>query len=88
MAKFYNPYHWVPTEKPNDAQRHLGVSRADFGKGKPDQVTHERFVPATNSGRLVVKLTTVTPTVIGAQQSREGKMVAQVTPYMVGGSVI
>ena len=77
MARFYNPYHFVPVEKPGAAQTHLSiplpVPHESFGDSTGDfaRVTHERYVAGTHSGRLVVSLTTVTPTVIGAKQKRE-----------------
>ena len=88
MARFYNPYHFVPVEKPAAAQTHLSIARKDFPDSKGDfaRVTHERYVSGTHSGRLVVRLTTVTPTVIGAEQKRERKdECATVEPYRIDG---
>ena len=72
MARFYNPYHFVPVEKPTAAQRSQFVPRQAFETGElpptHQHVTHERYVPGTHSGRLIVRLTTVTPTVIGGEQ--------------------
>src|SRR5580658_7019734 len=84
MARFYNPYHFVPVEKPGAPQTHLSIPRApDLW---PERVTHERYAPNTHSGRVVVRLTTVTPTVIGAQQIRENKdECATVATYVVEG---
>jgi CRISPR-associated protein (TIGR03986 family) len=83
MARFYNPYHFVPVEKPGAPQNHLSIRRADRW---PERVTHERYAPNTHSGRLVVRLTTVTPTVIGAKPIREDKgEYATIETYRVEG---
>ncbi len=81
---FHNPYHFVPVksgERPDD----LPVD------GKVEHVTHDRFVTATGqgthtqpvySGRLVCRLTTADPVVIGdkrAEELRDGSY--QVLPF-------
>ena len=89
MARFYNPYHFVPVEKPGAAQQDLGMPcgmlRDGVASEKWEHVTHERYVPGRNSGRLVVRLTTVTPTVIGGKQSSpvNPNESASVSPYLV-----
>jgi CRISPR-associated protein (TIGR03986 family) len=88
MAKFYNPYHFVPVEKPGPAAEWHSRKRAQLegalanreGAGWPDQVTHERYVKETHSGRLIVRVTTVTPTVIGGEQRNQ-----RVHPFRAGG---
>ena len=85
MADFYNPYHFVPVEKPKRTPAHP-VTRENFVSGKPEHATHARYMPETLSGRLVVRLETVTPVVVGSDQSRPNpKDYATVTPYMAGG---
>ena len=91
MARFYNPYHFVPVSAPNGEQEHASAPRAVFDKNfrQPtqfQQVTHERYVPDTRSGRLVVRLTTVTPTVIGAKQENDPRTgQPRVHPFKVEG---
>ncbi|MEK7995065.1 MAG: TIGR03986 family CRISPR-associated RAMP protein [Planctomycetota bacterium] len=87
MSKFYNPYHFVPVEKPSKAQQESAIPKKQF-PANPNRpwVTHERYVPDTVSGRLVARLTTVTPTVVGADQDRKDKKdFATVEPYLVSG---
>ncbi len=86
MGKFYNPYHFVPVEKQNKAQKDSAIPTVEFPANKSRScVTHERYVPGTASGRLVVRLTTVTPAVLGAAQSpRDGNDPGTVQPYLVG----
>src|ERR1035441_4585190 len=88
MARFYNPYHFVPVEKPGAAQQDLGmpceVFRGNVASKKWEHVTNERYVPGKHSGRLVVRLTTVTPTVIGGKQGRANPNAStSVSPYLV-----
>jgi hypothetical protein len=101
MAKFYNPYHFVPVTapapKPAVGKPAVGklapvvpgetsVSRKAFQAGKPAHVTHERYVRGTHSGRLIVRLTTVTPTVIGAKQEPDkGSEHPRVHPFRIDG---
>jgi len=91
MARFYNPYHFVPVSAPNKEQAHASAPRAVFDRNlrQPtqfQQVTHERYAPDTRSGRLVVRLTTVTPTVIGAKQENDPRTgQPRVHPFRVEG---
>jgi CRISPR-associated protein (TIGR03986 family) len=90
MARFYNPYHFVPVERAPAAAKREDFRKelAGGGEGKkfPRQVTHERYVRDTHSGRLVVRLTTVTPTVIGGRQEPEkGPEHPRVQPYTIDG---
>src|SRR5207244_1232213 len=76
VPSFHNPYHFVPAlggGRPDD----LPVK--DFKSGKVGHITHDRFVTQTDlggtkqpvySGRLVCRLTTEDPTVIGAQRTQ------------------
>lgn len=85
MARFYNPYHFVPVGARN---REHCMKRDAFRDhvDRESPVTHERFVPQTHSGRLLVRLTTVTPTVVGNKQHRpHEKDFATVEPYLAGG---
>lgn len=85
MAQFYNPYHFVPVSAPN--KKH-SIQRDAFREkvDRESSVTHERFVPQTHSGRLLVRLTTVTPTAVGNKQHRpHEKEYATVEPYLVDG---
>jgi CRISPR-associated protein (TIGR03986 family) len=79
MAEFYNPYHFVPVHAPSDTQK--GVKR----KAVAEKTTHERYTAGTHSGRVVLRLTTVTPLVVGAQQERPNREYAKVDAYKVDG---
>lgn len=79
---FHNPYHFVPLpEKASGPQR---TALSDDRRDLPDQVTHECFVKNTFSGRIRCRLTTITPLVIGAEQT--GEAPKQVHPYEVTGT--
>lgn len=86
MNDFYNPFHFVPIEKRNREQQHFSLERKKFANGKlPDHLRHDRFAAGTFSGRLVVKLTTVTPVVVGGEQTPKKGEPALVKPYEVDG---
>ncbi len=89
MPNFYNPYQFVPVERPNDAQKRASCTREEFPdpEKRPKHVTHERYVPGKHSGRLVVRLRTVTPVVVGGEQIRKEKDFTEVKPYRAGGRV-
>lgn len=81
----YNPYHFVPVSKRTTAQKAHDLERDKLATDFAGATTHERYVPGTHSGRLVCKVTTVTPLVVGAKQSRQGGQVGRVEPYLVAG---
>lgn len=66
--KFHNPYHFVPVAR----TARTGPEIAGFPASLPAEVTHAEFVPGTRSGRLICRLQTVTPLVIGAAQKEKG----------------
>lgn len=65
---FHNPYHFVPVLTPTDDQQ------------SGPNVTHARYVGGTSSGRLLCRLVTEDPIVVGSD--RNGQVVA---PYMLDG---
>jgi CRISPR-associated protein (TIGR03986 family) len=81
MAKFHLPYHFVPwadqTERPQD------TTRDEFLAGQPTYVTHDRYLPDTFNGRLICRLTTKTPIVLGGEQT--GQNPAMVKNYKLNG---
>ena len=88
-AKFYNPYHFVPLEKRNAAQKGHSLKAEEVGKREGETkrpwVTHDRYVPGTSSGRIVYRVTTVTPTVVGAARTEGTKeRYGRVEPYLAG----
>ncbi len=86
---FHNPYHFVPVQpggRPDD------IAVADFLDGKVEHVTHDRFASRTTqaqpvySGRMICRLTTEDPIVIGdkrAKELRDGS--PQVLPFELEG---
>ena len=78
----YNPYHFVPVAKRSKAQLDQDLQRPHLGTMDAGSTTHDRFVKGTNSGRLVCKLTTKTPMVVGADQRRAPKQMGEIEPYM------
>ncbi len=81
-SEFHNPYHYVPVKK---GSRSNDLSRDDFEHRKTAHVTHDRYVDATFSGRLVCKLTTEGPCVFGSTQKPGGGGVTEVQNYTLDG---
>ena len=81
----YNPYHFIPVEKRNDAQSDQDLRVTDFDKRQLGTTTHGWYPPRTHSGVLECSLTTETPAVLGGEQDRPAGDVATVRPYMIEG---
>lgn len=77
------PYHFVPVEgggHPDD------ISVDDFHAGRLERLGHHRFVEGGRSGRIVCRLTTESPTFIGAERRpAEGDEPAGVDPFELAG---
>lgn len=82
MAR-HNPYHFVPV-KPGE--RAGDIARGDVGQAiSAPQVTHDRYLSGTVSGRLVCRLVAERPVVVGACQSPGEGGVTGVEPFLLGG---
>ncbi|MDX9835284.1 MAG: TIGR03986 family CRISPR-associated RAMP protein [Desulfobulbus sp.] len=72
-AKFHNPYHFVPVNH-EEARRGQWLAKKDFltPPKDTDYWSHARYATATGSyhGRILCKLTTITPIFIGAGRSK------------------
>ena len=80
---FHNPYHFVPVKKREDFTHY--VTTEDARKGKWGHHDHDRYRDAqTYSGRLICRLETVSPIVIGAEQL-EGTAPKEVKPFELDG---
>lgn len=78
---FHLPYHFIPWS--DDGARKHDLLRSNFPAQAPAHVTHDRYVPGTHTGRLVCRLTTQTPIVVGGIQS--GDAPKRVQNYTLGG---
>jgi CRISPR-associated protein (TIGR03986 family) len=83
-AKFNNPYHFIPCEARSAQQKHNDILTDDW-LPRDSRVNHERYHPETYSGRVVVRLKTVTPVAVGAQQKKKKGVEGVVSPYLVEG---
>ena len=79
----YNPYHFVPVGARDEAQRKNDLSRKLLTDPEAGSTTHERYVKGTHTGRLICKLTTKTPLVVGAEQTKRRGQIGEVKPYLV-----
>lgn len=86
---FLNPYHFVPADKPSPddlLRKDPGPKAADFRKeGARGRFSHAAYAPGTLSGRIVVKLTTETPLVVGGEQEKSDVDYTRVQPYKFQG---
>lgn len=85
MNTCYNPYHFIPVLQRGETQDVYDLARERLGTEAAVATTHARYVGQTHSGRLLCRLTTKTPLVVGAKQTRLENQVADVEPYMVRG---
>jgi len=86
MSEFYNPYHFVPLDARNKAQQFHEKKRADLTPGNlKGRFRHDLYSDGAHSGRLVVKVHTVTQVAVGGAQQREKGNYTVVRPYEVDG---
>lgn len=90
MTEFYNPYHFVPVV---DEASTSDLSVKDFTSGVSPTTRHDRYSVTTEngkitdgySGRIICKLTTKTPMVIGAKQVQQEDGYTKVEPFILDG---
>lgn len=70
MSEFHHPYHFIPFDSGPDAGQ-KDLLREQFPNKAPDHVTHDRYMAGTKSGRLLCRLTTMTPIVVGGDQNKD-----------------
>jgi len=68
--KFLNPYHFVPVAT-DPMEPTATWRRGEDAAVLPTEMRHDRYVPDKASGRLICRLTTITPTVIGGIQTEQ-----------------
>jgi hypothetical protein len=76
---FHNPYHFVPVK---NGGRLNDLPREEFEHGQSStrkHVTHDRYIEGAKSGRIICRLTTEEPLVIGAEQGKTAP--AKVEPF-------
>lgn len=81
MADFHNPYHFVPVV-PTTAD---GPRIDAFPDSLPDRVSFAMWDSEQLSGRLVCRLTTAMPLVIGAAQTKRSNFPTRVLPFRLAG---
>src|SRR5688500_8287368 len=78
---FYNPYHFVPV-KEETRENDLSIENFKLGDTLSiKNITHDRYFPNSKSGRIICRITTETPTVIGDNHSKDGEF-TKVHPYL------
>ena len=82
MAKFFNPYHFVPLRAPLASDN---LPLTEFPHGNIRNIRHDQYVPGTHSGRIVCRLKTLSPLVVGGQQDDGAP--TEVKPYRLRGQV-
>lgn len=79
---FHNPYHFVPVRRVAQRQD-LERSRLRPG-GDPGAVRHDVYLPGTHSGRIVCRLETESPVVVGHRRD-DSTAPARVEPFRLDG---
>jgi CRISPR-associated protein (TIGR03986 family) len=77
---FFNPYHFVPS-KPG--ARTTDVSRDDFKSHAVARLGHDRAADGTLSGRILCRLKTETPIVVGGAHVPHSSGYTEVLPFRV-----
>lgn len=75
------PYHFVPV----GAERRGDLPAAEVLAGRHEGVLHHKFVAGRAAGRIVCRLTTVTPTVLGGERQARDGQAALVKPFLLDG---
>jgi len=65
--KFYNPYQFIPFKAPDEKSL---TPYADIKDGKISFIRHDRWDKDAYSGRIICKLTTISPLVVGEKQDK------------------
>lgn len=81
MGDFLLPYHFYPV--PETAGRENDLRKVDFPDKAKANITHDRYVEGMHSGRLICRLKTVTPVVMGGEQ--QATQPREVENYRIGG---
>ena len=83
MTRFYSPYQFIPVNTPRDT-----ATLTEYDKikaGKVSFVRHDRWDEDSYSGRVVCRLSTISPLVIGTRQEQpDEEEPATVIPYAEG----
>jgi CRISPR-associated protein (TIGR03986 family) len=80
---YLNPYHFIGA--PAHGPGRLPLS--DYVLRPPPHLTHDRYAPKTYSGRIICRLTSLTPFFVGDRRTREGSddHAAEVAPFELEG---
>jgi CRISPR-associated protein (TIGR03986 family) len=84
MNTFHNPYHFVPVKK----EGRVGDVEAKLFPANRKHATHDRYVPETQSGRIICRLTTQTPIFVGGVRTKKeasAESPGEVQPFELGG---
>ncbi len=77
---FFNPYHFVPSKR---GRRDTDVSMDDFKAKAVDRIGHARSAEGTLSGRILCRLKTESPVVIGGEHEEQKGDYTKVHPFRV-----
>lgn len=83
---FLNPYHFVPVY-PVDAPQGVPIDGYDRPSNTTAHLTHDRYLAEGYSGRVVCCLTTESPLVVGAKQTKGDptrQLPGEVEPFLIG----
>ncbi|MBU2551273.1 MAG: TIGR03986 family CRISPR-associated RAMP protein [Proteobacteria bacterium] len=80
MTRFLNPYHFIPVQS-KLSTRSRGVDRDRPWEEQLGHIAHDRYHAETKSGRIICRLETATPTVIGGNQEKLEDESTRIHPF-------
>jgi len=87
MSKFHNPYHFVPVSKtiaPGGVPLPKGEQRDETFSRSLAHRSHDRYSPGSRCGRIICRLTTQSPLVVGATQTKGRNGAGSVDQFTFG----
>lgn len=91
MPNFHNPYHFIPVKQENERRQEDTTHYIPKAEIKEHHRSHARYAQQDSqdqdvfSGRIVCKLTTKSPTVVGNEQVVRDTGLREVQPFEVNG---
>ncbi|MDZ4796823.1 MAG: TIGR03986 family CRISPR-associated RAMP protein [Bryobacteraceae bacterium] len=80
-TRFYNPYHFVPAKD----KVPTNLTREELAQGKSVSARHDRYSPKLHSGRIVCRIETEGPLVIGGTRTGGGRGASVAEPFELEG---
>ena len=87
MPEFHAPYNFIPVTGKVGGKDTPKTPWAKLTVTEAGSIRHDYWPAGLNSGRIVCRLTLLTPTVVGCGRCDDGNVAKLVEPYRVGGKL-